>query len=309
MNEPTVTPPATSTPAIRTEGLSKRFRRTEAVTNLTLAIPRGTVFGLIGPNGAGKTTFIKMLVGLLRPSQGTLSVLGRDPFTEPVAVKQRIGYMPETQHIYRWMRVEEVIGFSRAFFAKWNDDKCKTMLQMFDLDPRQKVKHLSKGMLGKLALLLAVAHEPELLILDEPMAGLDPVAREEVLEGVLRTIVERQQTVLFSSHTMDDVQRLVDSVGILYKGALLLHKSLDDLLASTKRIRATLVNGQVPDTLPEDIVYQRVDGRDWELTVDNFSNDKVELLRQQEAIEHVEVIDLGLEDLFKDLVHARRATP
>ncbi len=295
-------------PAIQLNELSKWFRRNDAVINLSLEIPRGTVFGLIGPNGAGKTTAIRTIMGLLRPSQGTVAVLGLDPIASPVAVRQRVGYVPETHHIYRWMRVEQVIGFSRAFFDKWNDDKCNALLKLFDLDPRQKVKHLSKGMLGKLGLLLAVSHEPELLILDEPMAGLDPVAREEVLDGVLRTIVDREQTVLISSHTMDDVQRLADSIGILYKGQLLLHRQLDDLLASTKRIRATLVNGHVPDTLPENLICQRVDGREWELTVDSFDAEQVELLRQQPAVEHVEVIDLGLEDLFKDLFRGKRAT-
>lgn len=300
--------PSDMSPALKLEWLSKHFKRTDAVVNLTLEIPRGTVFGLIGPNGAGKTTLIKMLMGLLPPTQGKARVLGFDPLDDALAVRQHVGYVPENHYIYRWMRVQEVIGFSKAFFDKWSDDKCRAMLDLFDLDPQQKVKHLSKGMLGKLALLLAVSHEPELLILDEPMAGLDPVAREEVLDGVLRTIVDRQQTVIFSSHTMDDVQRLADSIGILYRGRLLLHKQLDDLLSTTKRIRATLVNGHAPETLPDDIVCQRINGRDWEITVDNFNNEKVELLRSQPAVDHVEVFDLGLEDLFKDIVRGKRTS-
>jgi ABC-2 type transport system ATP-binding protein len=299
--------PATPLPAIALSGVHKRFRRTHAVRDLDVEIPRGTIFGLIGPNGAGKSTALKMMMGLLRPTEGSISVLGRDPLRDPVWVRQRVGYVPELHHIYRWMRVEQVIGFSRAFFEKWSDEKCAVMLELFGLDPRQKVKHLSKGMLGKLALLLAVAHEPELLILDEPMAGLDPMAREEVLDGVLRTIVDREQTVIFSSHTMQDVQRLVDSVGFIYEGRLLLHKPLEKLLASTKRIRATLVNGHVPNRLPDGIVCQRVEGRDWEITVGDFSTAKVELLRSQESVAHVKVIDLGLEDLFKDFVRGQKA--
>ncbi len=295
-----------STPAVELTGLTRFFGRSAAVCDLNLEIPHGTVFGLIGPNGAGKSTTIKMLMGLLRPTSGSICVLGLDPLADPVTLKQRVGYVPETHHIYRWMRVEQVIGFSRALHPTWDDETCTAMLKLFALDPGKKVKHLSKGMLGKLAILLAVSHQPELLILDEPMAGLDPIAREEVLDGVLQTIVERRQTVFFSSHTMDDVQRLVDTVGILVEGRLLVHDKLDNLLASTKRIRATLVNGSRPESLPDDLVWQSINGREWQLTVRNFSPDKVELLRRQAAVDHVEVIDLGLEDLFKDIVRGQR---
>ncbi len=296
-----------STPAVAMDGLSKQYRHQTAVANLTLEIPRGTIFGLIGPNGAGKSTTIKMLMGMLRPSAGSVHVLGLDPLADPVDLRQRVGYVPETQQIYRWMRVEQVIGFCRAFYATWNDDTCATMLKLFRLDPRKRVKHVSKGMLGKLALLLAVAHEPELLILDEPMAGLDPIAREEVLDGVLRTVCRGEQTVLFSSHTLDDVQRLADTIGFLYEGRLLLHDQLDHLLDSTKRIRATLLDGVVPQQLPSDVVWQQVTGRQWLITVSRFTPEKAELVRRQPGVDHVEVLDLGLEELFKDLVKGQRS--
>ena len=125
-------------------------------------------------------------------------------------------------------------------YESWNDQTCREMLERFDLDENKKIKQLSKGMLVKLSLVLAVSHEPEVLVLDEPMAGLDPLAREEFLDGVLRTICERGKTVLFSTHSLDDVQRLADSVGILHGGRLLMHRNIEDLLAGTKRIRATL---------------------------------------------------------------------
>ena len=295
-----------STPAIEFSGLSKLYRRQIGVCDLTLDIPRGTVFGLIGPNGAGKSTTIKMLMGLLRPTSGRARVLDLDPLHDHVQLKQRVGYVPETQQIYRWMRVEQVIGFCRALYSTWNDETCEAMLRLFALDPRKKVKHLSKGMLGKLALLLAVSHDPELLILDEPMAGLDPIAREEVLDGVLRTICRREQTVLFSTHTLDDVQRLADTIGFLYEGRLLVHEKLDNLLDTTKRIRATLSDGAPPQQLPDDVVWQHINGREWLITVRQFTADKLDLVRRQPGVDHVEVIDLGLEDLFKDLVKGQR---
>jgi ABC-2 type transport system ATP-binding protein len=299
--------PADSSPAIELVGLSKRFGRTLAVDNLSLEVARGSTFGLIGPNGAGKSTTIRMLMGILRPTAGQARVLGTDVFADPVEVKQRVGYVPETHHVYRWMRVEEAVRFCRSVYRTWNDQTCREMLDLFRLDPGKKVRHLSKGMLVKLSLLLAVSHDPELLVLDEPMAGLDPVAREEFLDGVLRTICERGQTVLFSTHTLDDVQRLADTVGILYEGQLLVHRKIDELLATTKRVRATLRDGSSPGQLPAGTLWQRVEGREWLVTVGDFSTEKVQQLRQQNAVDHVEVIDVGLEDVFKDLVKGRRA--
>src|SRR5262245_3448109 len=191
--------------AIELTGVTRRYGKATAVDDLTLHIPRGQTFGLIGPNGAGKSTTIKMLMGMLRPHAGRIRVLGIDVFAEPSRMKQRVGYVPEVPQIYRWMRVGEVIGFTRSFYPTWSDDECARLLDLFALDPAKKVKHLSKGMAAKLSLLLALAHEPEVLILDEPMSGLDPLVREEFLDGVLRAVCERRRTVLFSSHTLDDV--------------------------------------------------------------------------------------------------------
>lgn len=292
--------------AIELVGLTKRFGRTLAVDNLSLRIARGSTFGLIGPNGAGKSTTIKMLMGMLRPTAGEARVLGMDVFADPVAVKQRVGYVPETHHIYRWMRVGEVIGFCRSLYETWNDDTCREMLNLFALDSRKKVKHLSKGMLVKLSLLLAVSRDAEVLVLDEPMSGLDPIVREEFLDAVLRTICEREQTVLFSSHMLDDVGRLADTVGILHNGCLLVHRDIHDLLASTKRIRATLGDNLRPRRLPADTIWQRVEGREWLVTVGNFSSEKVEQIRTENAVDHVDVIDIGLEDLFKDYIKGER---
>ena len=294
-------------PAIELAGLTKRFGRTLAVDELSLQVVRGSTFGFIGPNGAGKSTTIKMLMGVLSPTAGEARVLGMDVPTESVRVKQWVGYVPEAHNVYRWMRVEEVIGFCRSVYESWNDQTCREMLDLFELDRRKKVKHLSKGMLVKLSLLLAVSHDPELLVLDEPMAGLDPVAREEFLDGVLRTICDRGQTVLLSTHTLDDVQRLADTVGILYEGRMLVHREIDELLSTTKRIRATLVDDRRPQRLPEETIWQRVQGREWLVTVGDFSAEKVRQIRGEDGVDHVEVIDLGLEDLFKDLIKGQRA--
>lgn len=301
--------PTTLSPAVEVTGLTKTFREETAVNNLSLTIERGSTFGLIGPNGAGKTTTIKMLMGLLRPTAGTINILGRDVFEHPLEVRNQVGYVPDQHNIDGWMRVREAVAFCRSVFLRWNEQTCEELLTLFEVPKEKKVKHLSKGMLVKLSLVLAVSHDPELLILDEPMAGLDPLAREEFLDGVLRTICERGQTVIFSTHSLDDVQRLADSVGILYAGQLLVHSKIDELLAATKRLRVTLTNGKRPEKLPENIIYQTQNGREMVLTLRNFTPESVQIVESQAGIGHVEVLDLGLEDLFKDLVRGRKGTP
>ena len=298
--------PTQNGPAIELVGLTKRFGRTLAVNNLSLNIPRGSTFGLLGPNGAGKSTTLKMLMGMLSPTAGQARVLGIDVADDPTEIKQRVGYVPEVHSIYRWMRVREVLGFCKSCFRSWNDQTCREILDLFGLDLEKKVKHLSKGMQTKLALVLAVSHDSELLLLDEPLSGLDPIAREEFLDGVLRTICERGQTVLISTHMLDDVRRLADTVGILYEGQLLLHGNLDALLTSTKRICATLNDGCRPKATLDGVIWQRLQGREWLITVRDFSPEKVQQVQAIEGVEHVRVVDLGLEELFKDFVKGQR---
>lgn len=299
---------STSDWVIDTVGLTKRFGDTLAVDDLTLQIPTGSVFGFIGPNGAGKSTTIKMLMGLLRKTAGEARVLGVDVAARGEGLKHRIGYVPEMHFIYRWMRVRGVIDFCRSFYVTWNDKLCADLLKLFELDDKMKVKQLSKGMVVKLALLLAIVHEPELLILDEPTSGLDPLIREEFLDGVLRTVCERERTVLFSSHTLSDVQRLADTIGIIYEGRLLANCPTDELLTGTKRIRAVLHDGCSPGAPPVGTIWQRFQHREWLLTVRNFSPATITYLQNTYPVENVEVLDLGLEDVFKDYVKGRRAS-
>lgn len=298
----------TSPHAIETSGLSKRYGKQLAVDDLDLRIAEGTAFGFIGPNGAGKSTTIKMLMGLLRKTSGQTRVLGFDSGARSPAMRQRVGYVPEIHTMYRWMRVGDAISFCRSLYDVWNDRQAKDLLQLFELDPRKKIGHLSKGMQAKLALLLAIAHDPELLILDEPTGGLDPLIREEFLDGVLRSVCQRSRTMLFSSHMLGDVQRLADTVGIIHEGRLLLSCSTDELLTATKRIRAVLAEGCDPGEPAPGTVWQQSRGREWLLTVRGFTPDTVSFLQQRYRVESIEVMDLGLEDIFKDLVKGRRMT-
>ncbi len=294
--------------AVELTGLTKRFKNHTAVSDISLTIPAGTAFGFLGQNGAGKTTTLKMLIGLLRPSAGEANVLGHDPVADGLHVKQHVGYVPEQQTMHRWMRVHEAVRFCRSVFPTWNDALCSDLLKRFNLEAGKRVKHLSKGMVVKLSLVLALSHEPELILLDEPMAGLDPIAREELIEGVLQILCDRAVTLVFSSHTLSDVQRLADTVGMIHEGRLLVHRPVDDLLAKTKRIRAVLADGAAPAAQPDGAIWHRVQNREWLVTVRDFGPDTIDRLRAANPVETVEVIDLGLEEIFKDYVKGWRAS-
>lgn len=292
--------------AIELQGLTKRYGKTTAVDTIDLSVPRGTTLGLLGPNGAGKSTTLQMMMGLLRPTSGKMRVLGIDVMRSPSEVKQRVGYVPEAHHIYRWMSVDAVLRFARACYDTWNVDLCSELLDMFALPHRKLVRQLSKGMLAKLSLVVALAHEPEMLVLDEPLSGLDPIARDEFLDGVLRGICSGQRTVMFSSHQLDDVNRLADTIAIMNAGRILVHSSLEELLNSTKRVRAVLQNGRLPQANTDSIVWQHVNRREWQVTVYPYTDELVERLQAENPVNGIEVMDLGLDDIFKDFIRGQR---
>jgi ABC-2 type transport system ATP-binding protein len=292
--------------ALELRNLTKQFgSATPAVNGLNLTVTPGTVLGLLGPNGAGKSTALRMCMGLLRPSGGAVRVLGLDVFQCPSRVKQRVGYVPEASHIHGWMTVGEVTAFCRALYRTWNDQECESLLDMFHLPVGKRVRQLSKGMLAKLSLVLALAHEPELLVLDEPLSGLDPIARDEFLDGVLKGLCDSaRRTIVFSSHQLDEVNRLADTVAVLNAGRLLVHTTLDDL-RSARRIRAVLDEGRLPNDVPPEAIWQSVNRREWQLTLYPFSYDAVDRLRDGNHVSAVEVSDLSLDDIFKDFVRGQ----
>ncbi len=227
--------------------LSRNFGSTVALGDVTLSVVRGTVFGLVGENGAGKTTLIKHVLGLYRAEQGQVSVFGLDPVGDPAGVLGRIGYLSEDRDLPEWMRVGELMSYTRAFYPGWDDRLARDLLEMFELDTGRKVRTLSRGQRARAGLLVAVAHRPELLLLDEPSSGLDPGARMDILAAIVRTVADEGRTVLLSSHLLHGVQRVADRVAMLHRGQLLLNEPLDDLLA---RHRALTIRFATAPTAP-----------------------------------------------------------
>ncbi len=291
--------------AIRTEGLTKRFGDRTAVDKLDLLMPRGCTYGLIGVNGAGKSTTIRMLMGLMPPTSGIIQMRGIDAGREPMRYLRGVGYVPDRPTIYGWMRVHQALTFTGALQPRWNDGYAHDLLKRFKLDPKQRVKSLSKGLAARLSLLLALAHEPEVLILDEPTDGLDPVARDDFLEGVLGAVCERERSVLISSHALGDVERMADHIGLIHEGRLLVQCPTEELVRTTKRVRVVLKDDAVPGAPPEGTVLSRREGRSWLLTIRGFAADTPERLKSAGRI--VEVQDLSLDEIFKDFARGQEA--
>jgi ABC-2 type transport system ATP-binding protein len=298
--------------AIELVNLTRRFGRTIAVDEVTLRIPTGTTCGFIGLNGAGKTTTLRMLVGLLAPTSGVIRLAGCEMPAERQFAKRRFGYVPDRPTVYSWMRVRDAIQFCRSLYgSRWNQPRCDELMRTLRLPSNRRVKHLSKGEGAKLSLLLAIGHDPDVLILDEPTSGFDVLARDEFLEGLLNVTTSerdagRARTVLFSSHGLSDVQRLADSVAILHHGKLLLHRPLETFLETTKRIRSVLEESSAT-IAPPGTVHQRTDGREWTVTVSDFSPDQVEFIRSKNRVQRVDVMNVTLDEAFRDYVRGEQS--
>ena len=229
-----------SEPVVHVSELTRRFGATTALAAVTLSLPRGAVYGLVGANGAGKTTLIKHLLGLLRAESGSVRVFGLDPVADPVGVLSRIGYLSEENDLPDWMRVDELMRYSRAFYPAWDDAYAEELRQAFALDPTAKIKNLSKGQKARVGLLIALAHRPELLVLDEPSSGLDPIVRRDILGAIIRTIAHEGRTVLFSSHLLGEVEQVADHVTMISHGSIVLSGPLDEIKESHR------ADGRVP---------------------------------------------------------------
>jgi len=221
-----------SDPVIHVSELTRRFGATTALDSVSLSMPRGAVYGLVGANGAGKTTLIKHVLGLLRAEGGTVRVFGRDPVADPVGVLSRLGYLSEDNDLPGWMRVDELIRYTRAFYPAWDDAYAEELQKAFALDPSAKVRSLSKGQKARAGLLVALAYRPELLVLDEPSSGLDPIVRRDILGAIIRTIADEGRTVLFSSHLLQEVEQVADHVTMIDQGRILVSARLDEIRES-----------------------------------------------------------------------------
>lgn len=227
---------------IELSGVSRHFGNTVALNQITLTVPRGGVFGLIGGNGAGKTTLIKHILGMLKPREGSVRVFGLDPVQHPVEVLGRIGYLSEDRDLPDWMRIGELMRYTQAFYPAWDEAYAAELRDAFELNLNTRVKDLSRGQRARAGLLISLAYRPDLLVLDEPSSGLDPVVRRDILSAIIRTIAEEGRTVLFSSHLLDEVERVADHVAMIHQGQIVLTATMDDIKDRHRRLTLRFPN-------------------------------------------------------------------
>jgi ABC-2 type transport system ATP-binding protein len=243
--------------------VSRKFGDKAALDNITFRVPAGSVVGLVGENGAGKTTLIKHILGLLKAQSGSVRVFGLDPVADPVGVLSRIGYLSEEPDMPGWMRVHELMRYIAAFYPTWDPQYAEQLRREFDLDPAAKIKQLSKGQRARAGLLIALAYRPELLLLDEPSSGLDPIVRRDILGAIIRTIADEGRTVLFSSHLLSEVERVSDEVAMIRSGRILFCDSLDQIKETHARVTLEFADPQsAPPSLNGALAWDG-GGREW----------------------------------------------
>jgi ABC-2 type transport system ATP-binding protein len=248
---------------IAIRNLSRCFGVKTALNDVSVSVTRSSVFGLVGENGAGKTTLIKHILGLLRAEAGTVRVFGKNPVADPVGVLGHIGYLSEQPDLPDWMRVHEFIRYTQAFYPKWDAGYAEEMRQQFGLDRTACVRTLSKGQRAKLGLLAAQAHRPDLLLLDEPSSGLDPIVRRDILEAVICTVSEEGRTVFFSSHLLEEIERVSDHIAMLHQGKVVLCGPIDEVKAGHRRLTLRFETSQSrPPVIPGALTVTG-SGREW----------------------------------------------
>lgn len=289
--------PSSAPPVVDIKRVTRRFGTKTALDEVSLVVPRGGVFGLIGGNGAGKTTLIKHILGMFKPQAGSVQVFGLDPVENPVGTLGRIGYLSEERDLPNWMRVGELMRYTQAFFPNWDETYAEELRMAFDLDPKAKVQNLSRGQRARAGLLIALAHRPDLLVLDEPSSGLDPVVRRDILGAIIRTIADEGRTVLFSSHLLDEVERVADRVAIIHQGRIVLTAPMDEIKDTHRRM--TLRFGQSIDRPPALVGTLACDGGGAEWTY-ICNGESSQLRRAADALGATVVDDasLTLDEIF-----------
>ena len=282
------------------QGVSKRFAAKAVLAGCDLRLPAGSVTGLLGANGAGKTTLLRCLLGLARVDGGTAEVFGAPVWDLPAEAKARIGYVPQTPAHYGWMRVRDLLPYVGSFYPSWDHAWAERLRGQWNLDPDARAGKLSPGEAQRLALVLALAHRPELLVLDEPAASLDPLGRREFLAAVLEA-AGRGVTVLFSTHLCSDLERVADRVAVLKQGRIAVSAGVDELKEQVKRLRVSTAQ-PLPATLTVPQLLSRRDVADGAVLAVRDGAEQVGQQLQRELGASVEIDALGLEDIAVELL-------
>jgi ABC-2 type transport system ATP-binding protein len=287
---------------IQIDGLKMHFRGCDALDGVDLRVPSGTVMALLGENGAGKTTLIRILTGFQVPTAGNCRVLGFDPARRDQALelRKRVGYVSDAPALYDWMTIGEIGWFTASFFPSGFTERYREMIDRYELPVGRKIKQLSKGQRSKVALSLALAHDPELLILDEPTSGLDPIVRREFLESMI-TVAATGRTVFLSSHQISEIERVADDIAIMHRGKLHLVGPLAELKDSISMVTVSLSDPLIaledpPE--PSRILAEITEGRQKQLVVRDDGHSAADFWRKASGVLSADCRPASLEELF-----------
>ena len=280
---------------IEVRNVLKEFDGFRALDDLNMTVPTGSVYGLVGPNGAGKSTIIRHLTGIYRQDAGEILVDGAPVFENP-GVKSRIAYIPDEIFYYANASIREMMDFYRSIYPHFDAERFKKLADVFGLDPKRQMRRLSKGMQKQAAFWIAVSLRPEILILDEPVDGLDPVMRRQIWSIIMADVAENGTTVLVSSHNLRELEDVCDSVGIMNKGKIMIERSLDELQENIVKIQLALPDGE---SLPEglDILHKSNTGRWQSLIMHGTQEELTEKLQSAHPL-FIDAVPLTLEEIF-----------
>ena len=290
--------------AIQTQDLAKSYGSLGAVDGLSLHVPRGSIYGFLGRNGAGKTTTIRMFAGLARPTGGSVQIFGLDPQRDRIAILERTGFVIDKLLISS-MTGNDLVRFNRAFFPRWSDELAKKYADVLEIPMKQKFIKLSHGSKTKLCLLLALAQGADLLVLDEPTAGLDPVVTDQLLRLIVDDFANDGRTAFLSSHHLSEVERVADWVGIIDHGKLLLEAQLDDIRTNYRRLR--VVGSELPTQSPEILKVRRSEGM-FEYVL-RANADAFTARLRNEGASVLDVSPMNLSEIFLELVGKESHVP
>lgn len=295
-------------PIVRLGNVSKKFGRIRALDKVNLQISRGQIIGLLGANGAGKSTLLRVIIGLYLPDEGECVTFGKNSARLTPNELARIGYVHQEGELLDWMTVKQLIRYVSVYYENWNQELEEKYIRDFDISLKERVGTLSPGQRQRLAILLAIGFEPELLILDEPASALDPIARSQFLDLLVQMIQDKNRTIIISSHILGDVEKVMDHTLIMREGRILRDCSFDDLREEFLRVTLTSLDGELPSEMPFEHVISREQSRSQAvLAVQNYTQQELESMAKDINCE-IEIKPLPLEEIYKIVVSREGGT-
>jgi ABC-2 type transport system ATP-binding protein len=286
---------------LQVKNLYKSFGRNQVLSDFNMSLKKRKVYGLLGKNGEGKTTLIRIIMGIIPGDRGTILFKGNEiKFNQP-SYKKEVGYIPEESVFFGWMTIKELMAFNSSFYPKWNAQKAREFLDRFELDEKFRIKNLSRGMKLKLGLIVALAAEPELLILDDPTSGMDVPTRRDFLKGLIREILEEGTSILFSSHLVHELEGIIDHLGILHDGKLILEDNFEQVKNNAKKVHLVF-DGSVPEGIDiKGLLTKKTDGNKCDLGVYPWGEDVKKDLEAMHPTK-MNVESMTLEEIFVHFV-------